>query len=619
MPSAPARFSLSLVTALAFWGLLAFGVLRAPASNILSWDTFGYHLYLPATFLHHDPGVRDPAWVHEAIDTYHGTGSLYQLSKLPDDERWVMKYPMGMAILWSPFFVAGHLVAGSSGAPQDGFSAPYQWALAIAGLIYVLIGLLLLRKVLRSYFSESVSAATLALIATGTNFFHQSIYNTGMPHVFLFTLGAGVLWHSVKWYRMRRRRDAWILGLLLGLIVVSRPSEVVWVFIPLLIGLFEMRSWRDQVRMLWQKRQHVFLMAGVASLVCFPQLVYWKWMTGHWLYMSYNNPGEGFEFLHPYVWEVLFSFRKGWYIYTPVMLVASVGLLLLRRHVAEMRWAVIVFFALNLYVVSSWSCWWYADSFGSRALVQCYPVMALPLGAVLCWLAQQRIWARVGGAALLLALVVLNLFQTHQSINGLIHTSRMTWPAYKAVFGTMNAPADLGRLFLVERSYSGEQGAPDLTNYVRTPLARMSFDVLPAEGRDAGIRDTLTFAGTGAFRLERGREFSPAWRTTWEELTNCDHVWLEVSCRVQRPLDGSTPTLTLVTTFEHNGHSYAYRPTDATLGDVAPGEWQRLSVWYLSPEVRRPSDPVVAYCWLRDTLPVLIDQMEIVLYEPQGK
>ena len=69
MTIAPARFSLSLVAALALWCLLVFGLLRAPPKNILSWDTFGYHLYLPATLIHHDPGVRDVTWVHEAIDT----------------------------------------------------------------------------------------------------------------------------------------------------------------------------------------------------------------------------------------------------------------------------------------------------------------------------------------------------------------------------------------------------------------------------------------------------------------------------------------------------------------------------------------------------------------------
>ena len=102
----------------------------------------------------------------------------------------------------------------------------------------------------------------------------------------------------------------------------------------------------------------------------------------------------------------------------------------------------------------------------------------------------------------------------------------------------------------------------------------------------------------------------------WKDLTNCDHIWLEVSCRMQRPMDGSTPPVSLVTTFDHLGDNYGYMARDMDLATVAPGEWMRVSQWYLSPEVRRPTDVLKAYCWLRDTLPVHVDDLEVILYEP---
>lgn len=609
MNGARERIPLSLIAVLVLWGVLACGVLRSPPGNILSWDTFGYHLYLPATLIHADPGIHDPSWVRAANDAYGSTGTLYQISELPDG-RWVDKYPMGLAMLWSPFFVGAHAVAGWTGAPQDGFSAPYQWGLIVAALCYMLVGLWVLRKVLLFFFPDAIVAAVLALIVMGTNYFHQAVHGTGMPHIFLFTLGAGVLLQSVSWYRTRSRKHALLLGLLLGLFVVSRPSEIVWILVPLLIGAPAANGWKAYPASLWPVRAHLLLMAAAATLVCFPQLAYWKWMTGRWLYMSYNNPGEGFEFLHPYTWEVLFSFRKGWFVYTPLMLVAVLGILLLRRYAPVMRWPVIAFFVLNLYIVSSWSCWWYADSFGQRALVQSYPLMALPLGAVLCWVKEQRMRWMMPGIAALLLLVVLNLFQTHQSIHGLIHTSRMTWPAYKAVFGTMHAPEDLSALWSVERSYTGENGGPDLRRYRRHRLVTLGFE----EG--AGGNDTIAFRGTGSYRLGPGDEFSPGWDRSWGELTRCGHCWLEASCMVQRPPDGSSPALSLVTTFGHKGNNYGYMAQDVRLDDAAPGGWQRLHLWYLSPEIRRPDDRVKVYCWLRDTLPVRVDELEVILYEP---
>lgn len=606
METARSRVSPSLVAALVLWAAITVRLITHAPVNILSWDTFGYHLYLPATFIHHDPGISDEAWVRSAMDTYKGSGTLYQISELPNG-RWVDKYPMGLAMLWSPFFIAGHLAAGLFGAPQDGFSKPYQWSLIIAAIVYMLAGLLLVRKVVGAFFGERITAIVLVVIVLGTNYLHQALQGTGMPHLFLFTLGAGVLWHSVKWQREGERRDAMILGLLLGLLVVSRPSEVVWALIPLLIGLVDVRSWKQHVRSLWVRRPQLAWMAAITFMVCLPQLAYWKWMTGKWLYMSYNNPGEGFEFLHPYTWDVLFSFRKGWYIYTPIMLLATLGILALRRSAAELRWPVIAFFVLNLFIVSSWSCWWYADSFGQRALVQSYALMALPLGALLQWLGERRFLLRTIGALGVLALLGLNLFQIRQCEAGLIHTSRMTWPAYKAVFARMDAPADLALLLSVERSYSGENGAPDPSRYQKTSMAHVSFEEALVNG-EGGSR-------TG-FVLDKERPFTPAWSSEWAAITAYDHAWFEVTCRAQRPPDGSAPALSLVTTFDHNGQSYAYTAHDINWGAAAPGDWIMMRAWYLSPEVRRPADEMKVYCWLRDTLPVEVADLHIDLHEP---
>jgi hypothetical protein len=586
------RIPISLATALVLWAVLVLRIAQRPPTNILSWDTFGYHLYLPAAFIHHDVSIRDTTWVQSANNTYKCTGTLYQLSLLPSG-AWVNKYPMGMAMLWSPFFLGGHAVAGIVGAPQDGFSTPYRTALIVAALVYLLIGLLLLRKLLRLFFDDRVTAATLALIVLGTNYLSLAVHGTGMPHIFLFSLGIAAIWHSIGWYREGRLRHALALGFVLGLMVVSRPSEIVWCLVPLFMGLHHVPT---HLNMLWQRRAQLFTMALVATAVCLPQLLYWKSLTGQWFYNSYDNPGEGFEFLHPYIGKVLFSARKGWYLYTPIMLMATLGIGLLWRRTKDLRWPVLAFFLANLYLIGSWSCWWYADSFGSRALVQSYGLMALPLGTVIVWLGRARWPLRTLGVALLLGLAGLNVFQTWQFENGLIHTSRMTWPAYRAVFGQAKAPPNWAELLLVERAYDNGPHTPNLARYRPRELARISL------------------AEEGA--LGKGREFSPAFAHPWEAITAYDHVWFEVVFRVLRPTDATTPLVTVVTTFEHEGGSYAYQARNVQWDGTPPGARQEMRVWYMSPEVRRPSDVFKTYCWLRDTLPVRIEELSITLHEP---
>ncbi|HMC97815.1 MAG TPA: hypothetical protein VKG92_09185 [Flavobacteriales bacterium] len=605
MPPLTERISLSLITVLVLWTGIATMVVRYPPENILSWDTFGYYLYLPANLLHHDPALEDQQWVHDVLDTYHNTGSFYQAGELPDG-RWVMKYPMGLAVLWSPFFAIGHLVAGIIHQPQDGFSAPYQWSIIWAMLAYAFAGLLVLRRVLKEFFSDGITTTVLVLIVLGTNYLHQAVYSTGMPHVFLFTLYAGVLWHGIRWHREHRRRDVVMLAVLLGLLALSRPSEIVAVFIPLLIGLARPAEWKEHFRALWQWRAQLGLALGIMLLIGAPQLIYWKWLTGKFLYMSYNNPGEGFEFLHPYFAEVLFSFRKGWYIYTPMMAVATGGLFVLRRYLPSLQWGVIVFFVLNLYIVSSWSCWWYADSFGQRSLVQSYAVMALPLGAVIAWLAGRRWLLRSVGCVVLLAFTGLNMLQTWQSAEGIVHGSRMTWPAYRAGFGKTDWPAGMDTLLLVDRSCSMDQGPPELRGYSRRPLVTMREREVD-HGND--FKMVSPRAGQGLVPQWE----SPAIRIPWERITPADGAWVEINCYL-RPLSAAEPSVELVATFLHNGYPYCERATGSWKRDASGKEY--CTLWYLTPEVRNVRDPLKIFCRSRDIGQMRIDRLEVSIYEP---
>jgi hypothetical protein len=300
------------------------------------------------------------------------------------------------------------------------------------------------------------------------------------------------------------------------------------------------------------------------------------------------------------------------------MAVATAGILLLRRHLPALRWSIGVFFLLNLFVVSSWSCWWYADSFGQRALVQSYAVMALPLGAVLVWLRGRKLWWSIPGVAVLLGLTAFNLFQVRQSALGLIHTSRMTWPAYKAVLGTLERPEGVEELWSVERSYSDDQGMPELGRYRSRPLRALTFEAPPILESDTGRVPVDGGRAGHAWELVPGREFSPTITIPWHALTSADHVWFKVSCEVLSKPSEPLPRVALCAKFEHNGHAYGYRAKefDAAMRDSSGRS--EISFWYMSPEVRRPTDPLVVYVWLMDSIPAVVDNIQVTLLEPRS-
>jgi len=604
------RPSLSLRTTVGLWALLAVWTLSRPHGNLFSWDSFGYHLYLPATFIHQDPLVRDLNWVDHARTTHDASGTLYQISHLADGGH-VVKYPMGLALAWSPWFIAGHAIAKSTGHPADGYSAPYRSAVRAGVLIYFLLGLLALRALLRTRFSEGVTAATLALLLLGTNLLDQAHRGTAMPHLPLFALYAGILWATVEWTARRTTRHSLLLALFLGLAALMRPSELLAVLVPFL--------WRpagdaaNPFRRFWAYRRQWSIIVGVMALIGLPQFLYWRLATGHWIVDTYNNPGEGFDLLAPHTWDFLFSFRKGWYLYTPLMLVATAGLVVLRRSWPQAYPAAPVFFLAHLYLLSSWTCWWYADSFSSRAMVASYALLALPLAAMLD---RARDFGRAGrwaATAVLTAITVLNLFQYWQFMRGIIHPSRMTRAAYVAGFGRTSPPEGLEDLLLVRRSYADDPGAPDPGRYRASMLAPGIVE------RDPSPMDTVVLlppdtVPARVYRLSGADQYTPAIRIPFHGLTGADHAWVETRWRVfarSVPVKGN-----LVSTFEHGGRSYHYAAMLLETMDIRPGEWHSITMRYLTPEPRRRSDPFVTYFWSRDTVPVLVDGPHITVWEP---
>ncbi|MEZ4757443.1 MAG: hypothetical protein R2817_11505 [Flavobacteriales bacterium] len=515
-------------------------VVRYPPSNVFSWDVFGYYLYLPASLIHHDPAIHDIGWVEKARLLYDASSTLYQAQEQPDG-GWVLKYPVGLALLWSPFFLLGHAAAWMTGQPMDGFSAPYQWSIISASLAFVAIGMHMLGRFLLRYFPDKVSALGILLIGFGTNYLHQAVWSVGMPHVPLFALQATLLLLTVRWYGHGRTRDALLIACTYGLLCLVRPSEAVFILIPLLYGVVDARSLKARFVHWRERRAQLLLMFIVLAALASVQFVYWKALTGKFLYMSYNNPGEGFEFHRPFLVELLFSFRKGWLVYTPLMAFAVAGIWSLHRERSPWWLAMGAFFLVNLYIVSSWSCWWYADSFGQRSLVQSYAVMAMPLLFLIRAGWNARPTGRVFTLAVVPVLVLLNLFQTYQATRGIIHTSRMTKAAYQATFGKVDPPAGLGDLFLPERLPTLSLRRPVLTGHRPVALAEV----------------------IGSVEL--------AWPV--EEVAGKGPFYLMMS--------GGAPARTAVE-LRHAGYPYGATSLVLSSGDG--------SCWYTSPDVRRPSD-----------------------------
>ena len=402
--------------------------------EVFNWDAGGYFSYLPATFLYHDPGRVDSLAHLVQLNLPpdhipHGQLEALGIRRLPNG-RFLTKYSLGVALGELPWFWGAHWFARLHGDPLTGFSQPYQQAAMLAGLAYACLGLWVLRQVLRRYYSDDVVAWTLAGIALATNFFVYASYEAAAAHAVLFLWQAALLACTAAWYATPRRRWAVGIGLFWGLAVLVRPTEALYALVPLGWGLHQRAAWQARLALWGKHKYHLLLAAGVAGMVLSLQLLFWRVVAGHWMMDGYA--GEHFDFAHPHILEGLFSFRKGWLLYSPLLvMVLLVGLPRLPRFVPAAVPVLGLLLPAVVYLTFSWGQWWYGGGFGARPLVSLYPLLALALGAVLT---ERRRPFALAVRGVLLACLLLNLWQTWQYAGGVLQGDGTTSELYRQRF-----------------------------------------------------------------------------------------------------------------------------------------------------------------------------------------
>lgn len=545
----------------------------------------------------------------ELIDKYESTATLYQAVNLPNGS-WVIKYTMGPAILYAPFFFLAHMLATPLGYPADGLSLPYQYMLAIGGLVYAVIGLVYLRKFLLHFFNKMVSAFLIIIIVLGTNYFQLITFDgTLLSHNFLFTLYAMLIWYTIRWHKQPQIKYAAIIGVVCGLIILIRPLEVICILIPVLWNIKDKKSLKKKLSLLNSHFVHIILIILLIFIVSIPQLIYWKLITGRYLFYSYTNPGEGFNFLAPYTLNFLFSFRKGWFIYTPVMIFSMIGFYYLYKTNKHIFYSIFIFFLVSLWAISSWSCWWYAGgSFSSRSLVSAYPLLAIPMGYFINHLTRKKnvFVFLIGGVALFF--VFLNLFQTWQFEHGILSKERMTRQYYFAIFGKTSVTENDKKLLLVERSTGAIEFLKNEKDYKHSRICNYSFE-------DGDTTNLISRSGKGSFILNSAVPFSPGLDIKFNELTQNDHAWIRATVYVYIPHGHQGGLPSLVVTFHHKNKTYKYRAVKLNRVNLSYGSWNEITMDYLTPEVRAKDDNMKVYVWYKGKKDIYIDDFVVGVFD----
>ena len=598
--------SLAIIIYLVSWPFLNYWL------NPFTWDTFGYYLYLPMSFIHHDLGISDFSILENVKREQFISPTFYQINKT-ETGNWLIRYPMGLAVLHAPFFGLGHLFAKWLGYSQNGFSLPYQIAITCGSLFYISSSVLLLRTILLRWFKDNVVALTLLLIFIGTNLVSQVTVSATMPHAILFFVYTLIIYLTIKWHENKTISNSIFLGLSIGVAVTCRPTEAVSALIPLLWGVTNWNELKKKVITIWNENRKSLIVAILVALAIISlQLSYWKVYTGHFIYNSYHNVGEGLDLLTPHILNVLFSFKKGWLIYTPVMMFSIAGFYYMKKKKPELFLPLVSFTILNFYLISSWTCWWYAASFGHRAVVQSYVVMAIALAFFLQALFDMKKVQKLILSLVLIFFFLLNVFQNYQFRKGIIHSHRMTFEYYMAVFGRLDAnPVELEHLL----SYNGDLTFDEsLKNYEYnlTIILKNSFEL----GEDK-TSDKLFRSGNKSLVMGMDAPFSKSFSIAYNELTHEEYCWIEV--KFWAYITNTNSNINLVNTIGRSGDNYGYSANNLILDadTFEVNQWKEYTFHYQTPHIRSGSDEFKSYFWHCGGDDIYIDDLTITKYTPK--
>jgi hypothetical protein len=340
--------------------LIVVFVLTLPLVN--PWvrgDGVGYYAYGRALLIQHNLDFK-PDWA--MANSSFRMGRLDASGNILPEQYTVTghldnHFSIGPAILWAPFLIAAHLAVLSydtlgGKVSANGFSRPYVMAMALGTALYM-------------YFNPSWSHALSAFM------------------VALF------VWY---WDRTRDRRSwaEWaVLGVFGGLMLdVYYPNGILLLF-PLLESLaayWNSLTRRDatSVGSLFMKNS-LFTVAILAALL--PTFITKKMVYGQYLGLGY---GERWFWTAPALLKVCFSADHGLFSWTPILIPAVIGMVLLRKR----DWALGIYsalaFAAFLFLIGSYEDWDGLSSFGNRFFVSLTVLFVIGLAGFMDYFA--RVW-----------------------------------------------------------------------------------------------------------------------------------------------------------------------------------------------------------------------------------
>jgi hypothetical protein len=399
-PVEPSARLTRLVAGIAPIWLIALFVLSLPAVNVRLYasDEVQYFAFLRSLWFDRDVSFdNEYRYLYEhGVAQFDGFRETF-LENATETGLRINFGTMGPAVLWAPFYGVADLsvIAGRAlgwNLTRDGYSWPYLAAVCYGSAFYGFAAVLLSARFARRLTGLAIGPAVAVWIGTPLLFYMYLA--AGMAHAVSAFAVALMLttWLSVreKW----TTRGAVALGAIAGLIVMVREQDVVLLAGPI-VDYGRYLVGRARARGLDLREEIHVPIAALAAFVgvYLPQLL---------AYLSLNDrPGPSrlvtrkLSWWSPHGLQVLLSPEHGFVFWTPLAVIAVVGLVLVLRRRDRVRsstraedappapiaFALLLSFAAHVYISGCVDSWTVAGAFGQRRFVAVTAILVAGIAA----------------------------------------------------------------------------------------------------------------------------------------------------------------------------------------------------------------------------------------------
>ncbi len=540
-------------------------------------DKAGYYVYLPALFHYHFKLSKFP----ENIE--YKTGYGFTLDTI--HKKVISKYPIGVALLETPFYLVSELFPDRK-EDISGFTTANHLMIRFASVFWLCIGIFFLVRFLKAKYSITAAILTAGILLFGTNLYYYTIYESGMSHVYSFSMFCVFIYyfHKFKLTCYTNTKYLIFLSILGAVIILIRQINIIFIFFTIILNLITLHGFEKNISSLISLK-NILIVLIIIIILMIPQLLYYKYAYNNLFSYSYEN--EYFIWSHPKILKFLFSTNNGMFLYVPLYVIISFSII---YYIFNHKFEGIIFACSLLciiYVFSSWHCWSYGCSFGQRPTVEYLALFSIPLTSLIYnILIKSKLIIKLSFFSLLIFIILYNLKLTSVYDKCFYGTS-WDWNEYKRYFVKINIFP-----FIDKYSY--------FTNFENEELNRFQTNPKTIE------TSNLSYSGIYVSRTDSIMPYSSGFEAQIDNITNTNlsQVKGTAMCFTKGPIINGLKLIIEVNSTE--GQKILWQSVDIN-NQIQQDKWSKIQFNQKINTIVDKYHILKVYFWNQTGVPVFID------------